>query len=178
MGHSSYQFPWTQVSFPNFSFSLSSFNCLWTFLWLAVGMLVPCFSLWGTILSHLPPNKDTTVVLNVCWITDSLDVALLKKMSYTLLKFSHGPRARISKEDHLNGRVIHAFDHFCFPPLCYAGWSLGSSHFYWRWVKVGYRRSTKIPEKQPKEQNTWKLNNHILWLKQKQAEQTNEQPNL
>lgn len=33
----------------------------------------------------------------------------------------------------------------------------------------------KTPEKQPKEQNVEDLNNHILWLKQKQVEQTNKQ---
>lgn len=42
---------------------------------------------------------------------------------------------------------------------------------------LAYRQSIKIPEKQPKGQNIWELNNHFL-MTPTGADRTNEQPTI
>ena len=103
-------------------------------------MLAPCSSLWGTVPSPLHPNKDTTVVLHICWITDPLSLVTSKKKSVMHSSdvhpraLSRNPRGGPSEWRGQRGVML---DNFCFLQLGCAGWSLCSSHFYWKWGKVG-----------------------------------------
>ena len=104
--HPSYQFSPNTFPFSRFLFLLQLLQLFLEAPYWSLRMLVPRFSLWGPVSSHQPPNKDTTVVIDIYWITGPSEVGHLKKMSYTLLKSIHGSWVGIPEEDHLHGRGV------------------------------------------------------------------------